>query len=82
MTVEVAHRKKVALRLLILEAALLGGILGAFALVSLWLSGAASLEAIVLLGAVLLVAVLVAEWFLVRSRWKQLGSDFGGRRGP
>ncbi len=81
MTVEVTHRKRVALRLLLLEAGLLGGILGAFAFVSLWHSGSASLEAIVLLGAVLLVAVLVAEWFLVRSRWKQLGPDFGGGRG-
>jgi hypothetical protein len=82
MTVEVAHRKRVAFHLLLLEAALLAGILGAFALVSLWLSAAASLGMVVVLGAALLMAVLTVEWILVRSRWRHLDSESGGGRGP
>jgi len=71
------NRRRVALRLLLLEAGLLAGILGAFALVSVWRVGTAPLEALVLLGGALIVPVLGAEWFLVRREWKRLDADLG-----
>ncbi len=76
------NRRRVALRLLLLEAALLGGILGAFALVSVWRVGTAPLETLILLGAALIAPVLAAEWLLVRRDWKRLDADFGGGRAP
>lgn len=83
MTTTLIARRRVALRLLLLEAALLGGILGAFALVSAWRVGTAPLETLVLLGATLIAPVLGAEWYLVRRDWKLLDASLGDReRGP
>ena len=72
------NRRKVALRLMLLEAGLLAGILGGFALVSIWRVGTAPLLTLVLLGAILIAPVLGAEWVLVRREWKRLDADFGG----
>lgn len=72
------HRKRVAIRLLLLEAGFLAGILGAFALVSLWLSGTGSMEPIALQGGILMAALLVFDWYLIRSHWKRLGDESGG----
>lgn len=77
MTTALVSRRRVALHLLLLEAGLLAGILGTFALVSLWLAGAASLESLILPGAPLLASALVAEWILVRLHWKRLDAGFG-----
>ena len=81
MTEVVVARRRVAVRLLLLEAALLGGILGGFALVSLWRVGTATLETLLLLGGALIGPVLVAEWYLVRRDWRRLDleSEGGGR---
>ncbi len=76
------NRRKVALRLLVLEGLLLAGILGAFALVSLWRVGSAPLLLLVLLGATLIVPILGAEWYLVRRDWKRLDADLGDGRAP
>ncbi len=76
------NRRKVALRLLVLEGLLLAGILGAFALISLWRVGSAPLLLLVLLGATLIVPVLGAEWYLVRRDWKRLDADLGDGRAP
>ena len=76
------ERRRVAVRLLLLEAGLLAGILGAFALVSWWRVGTAPLETLVLLGAALIAPALGAEWFLVRRDWKRLDADLGGGRAP
>ena len=74
-------RRRVAFRLLLLEAGLLAAILGAFALVSVWRVGTAPLVTLVLLGAALIAPVLAAEWYLIRRDWKRLGmeSEGGGR---
>ena len=72
------NRKRIALRLLLLEAGLLAGILGGFALVSVWRVGSAPLVPLVLLGAALIAPVLGAEWFLVRRDWKRIDTGFGG----
>lgn len=72
------NRRRIALRLLLLEAGLLAGILGGFALVSVWRVGTAPLGPLVLLGAALIAPVLGAEWFLVRRDWKRIDTDFGG----
>ena len=82
MTTELLSRRRVAIRLLLLEAALLAGILGAFALVSAWRVGTAPLETIVLLGAAMIAPTLVAEWAWVRFHWKHLDADFGGGQAP
>ena len=79
MTDALVHRRRVAVRLLILEAGFLAGILGGFGLVAWWLVGAATSVAALLAGLALLPACLVANWLLVRSQWKHLGDDFGGR---
>ncbi len=75
-------RRKLAIHLFLREAALLAGILGAFALLSEWRVGLASVETLVLAGAALMAASLGVEWALVRSHWKRLGSDYGGGRSP
>lgn len=72
------NRRRIAVRLLLLEAGLLAGILGAFALVSVWRVGTAPLETLVLLGAALIAPILGAEWLLVRRDWKRLDAGFGG----
>lgn len=69
------NRKRVAIRLLLLEGAFLAGILGAFALVSAWRVGTAPLVTLVLLGGALIAPVLGAEWFLVRRDWKRLDAE-------
>lgn len=71
-------RRRVALRLLLLEAGLLAGILGAFALVSVWRVGTAPLVTVVLLGAALIAPVLAAEWYLIRRDWKRLDTESEG----
>lgn len=81
MTAPEESRRRVAVRLLLLEALLLGGILGAFALVAVWRVGTAPLETLVALGAILMAPVLGAEWVLVRMHWKRLETDFGRGRG-
>ena len=80
MTTVMASRRRVALRMLLLEAGLLAAILGGFAAISVWRVGYAPLETLVLLAAALMAAALLAEWFLVRAHWKRLGSDLGGGR--
>ncbi|HYM39555.1 MAG TPA: hypothetical protein VEY12_05355 [Thermoplasmata archaeon] len=83
MTTTLVARRRVALRLLLFEAALLGGILGAFALISLWRVGTAPLQTLVLLGGALIAPVLGAEWYWVRRDWKLLDAGLGEReRGP
>ncbi len=83
MSAVIVARRRVAVRLLLLEAALLGGILGAFALVSIWRVGTAALDTLVLLGAALIAPVLGAEWYLVRRDWRRLEVESeGGRRSP
>ncbi len=72
------NRKRIAVRLLLLEAGLLAGILGAFALVSVWRVGTAPLETLLALGAALIAPVLGAEWYLVLRGWKRLDADLGG----
>jgi hypothetical protein len=72
------NRRRVALRLLLLEAGLLAGILGAFALVSVWRVGTAPLGTLVLLGAALIAPVLAAEWYLVRRDWERIDAGLGG----
>ncbi len=81
MSAIVVARRRVAVRLLLAEAGLLVGILGAFALVSVWRVGTATLETLLLLGATLIAPVLGAEWYLVRRDWKRLEaeSEGGGR---
>ncbi len=78
MSAVIVARRRVAVRLLLLEAALLGAILGAFALVSVWRVGTAALETLILLGAALIAPVLGAEWYLVRRDWKRLELESGG----
>ncbi len=81
MTDALVHRKRVAVRLLLLEAGLLAGILGGFALLAWWLVGGASSAASVLAGLLLLPVCLLGNWLLVRSGWKHLDDDFGGGGG-
>jgi hypothetical protein len=76
--VALPNRRRIALHLLFLEAGLLAGILGAFALVSAWRVGTAALETLVVLGAALIAPVLGAEWYLVRRDWKRLDAELGG----
>ncbi len=78
MTDALVHRRRIAVRLLLLEAGLLGGILGGFAVLSWWLAGGQFTEGSLIAALMLLPACLVANWFLVRSGWKQLDDDFGG----
>ena len=78
MTDALLHRRKVAVRLLLLEAALLAGILGGFAILSWWLAGGAVTPAGLVAGLALLPACLLANWLLVHSGWRRLGDDFGG----
>ena len=78
MTDVLVHRRRVAIRLLLVEAGFLAGILGAFGLVAWWLVGAATSGAALLAGLALLPACLLANWYLVRSQWKHLGDDYGG----
>ncbi len=78
MTEAFVHRKRIALRLLLLEAGFLSGILGGFALITWWLEGGSGSELSLVAGLVLLPFCLLANWFLVRSHWKHLGDDFGG----
>ena len=78
MTDALVHRRRIAVRLLALEAGLLGGILAGFALVSWWYVGGAVAGPSLLAGLALIPACLLANWVLVRSGWKRLGDDFGG----
>ncbi len=78
MTDALVHRRRIAFRLLLLEAGLLAGILGGFAIVSWWLAGGVATAASLIAGLALLPACLLANWFLVRAGWKRLGGDFGG----
>ncbi len=83
MTGALVHRRRIAVRLLLLEAGFLAGILGGFAILSWWMAGGQFTEASLLAAVSLLPACLVANWFLVRSGWKRLDGDFGGGpRGP
>ncbi len=76
-------RRRVALRLLLLEAGMLGGILGVFALVSVWRVGTATLETLLGFGATLILPVLGVEWYLVRRDWRRLDLESeGGGRAP
>ena len=71
------------MRLVLLEAGFLTGILGGFALLAWWLAGGAWSMASAVAGLVLLPACLLTNWLLVRSGWKRLGDGFwGGGRGP
>ncbi len=81
MTDALVHRRRVAVRLLLLEAGFLAAILGGFAVLSWWLAGGAVLQGGLLGGLALLPACLLGNWLLVRSGWKHLGEDLGGR-GP
>ncbi len=72
------HRRRVAVRLLLLEAGFLAAILGGFALLSWWLAGGALSKGSLLAGLVLLPACLAGNWLLVRSGWRHLGDDLGG----
>ena len=78
MTDALVHRRRVAVRLLLLEAGFLAAILGGFALLSWWLARGAVPEASLLAGIALLPACLLGNWLLVRSGWKHLGDDLGG----
>ncbi len=78
MTDALVHRRRIAVRLLLLEAGFLAGILGGFAVLSWWLAGGRFTEDILLAALALLPVCLVANWFLVRSGWKRLDKDFGG----
>ncbi len=80
MTDALVHRRRIAVRLLLLEAGFLAGILGGFAVLSWWLAGGQFTEDSLLAALVLLPVCLLANWFLVRSGWKRLDEDFGGRR--
>ncbi len=82
MTDAFVHRRRIALRLLLLEAAFLSGILGGFALIAWRLEGGLGSELSLLAGLVLLPFCLLANWLLVRSDWKRLDEDFGGGRPP
>ncbi len=82
MTDGFLHRRRIALRLLLLEAAFLSGILGGFALIAWRLEGGTASGLSLLAGLVLLPFCLLANWFLVRSQWKHLGDDFGGGGAP
>ena len=83
MTDALVHRRRVAVRLLLLEAGFLAAILGGFAVLSWWLArGALAVESL-LAALALLPACLLANWLLVRSGWKHLGDRFfGGGSGP
>jgi hypothetical protein len=81
VTDALVRRRKVAVRLLLLEASFLAGILGGFAVVSTWLAGGVVTEASLLAGLALLPTCLLANWLLVRSGWKHLDDDFGGGGG-
>ena len=78
MTDAFVQRRRVAVRLLLLEAGFLTGIFGGFALLAWWLEGATGSEVSLIAGLALLPLCLLANWFLVRSQWKRLGDDFGG----
>ncbi len=78
MTDALVHRRKIATRLLLLEAGLLAGILGGFAVLSWWLAGGQLTAGSLVAALALLPACLLANWFLVRSGWKRLDDDFGG----
>ena len=75
------HRKRIARRLLVLEAGLLTGVLAVFALISWWLAGARSSGVVVAVGLVLMGVLLGADWQLVRGHWRRLRDDYGGGRG-
>ncbi len=77
MTTAHVHRRRVALRLLIVEAGLLTGILAVFALVSFWLAGRTSSVVIIVLGIGFILALLVGDWVLVRLRWKRHARENG-----
>ncbi len=72
------HRRRIALRLLLLEAGLLAGILGGFAMLAWWLAGGVASAAELVAAVGLMLACLLGNWFLVRSGWRRLGDDFGG----
>ncbi|HII39684.1 MAG TPA: hypothetical protein HA326_00495 [Thermoplasmata archaeon] len=72
------NRRRIAVRLLLLEATLLVAILGAFALVVEWRVGAGSLALLVVLGAALIAPALGVEWYLVVRNWKRLDAESGG----
>ncbi len=78
MTDALVHRRRVALRLLLLQAGLLAGIIGGFALLSWWLAGGSGSAAELATAAALMLTCLLVNWFLVRSGWRHLGDDFGG----
>ncbi len=80
MTDTLVHRRRVAVRLLLLEAALLAGILGGFATVAWWLAGGVASAVELVFAAGLMLVCLLGNWFLVRSGWRRLGDDFGGGR--
>ncbi len=67
-----------ALRLLLLEAGFLAGILAGFAALAWWLAGGASSGVELVAAVALMLACLLGNWALVRSGWKRLGGDFGG----
>ncbi len=82
MTDALVHRRRVAVRLLLLEAGFLAAILGGFALLAWRLAGGVASLADLVAGLALVPLCLLGNWLLVRSSWKRLRDDFGGEGGP
>ena len=72
------HRRKVAVRLLLVEAGLLAAILAGLVFAVFWLLGTASIRGILLAGGGLMATVLVGNWILVRRNWARIAEVQGG----
>ena len=78
MMTALEHRRKVAVRLLLVEAGLLAAILAGLVFAVFWLLGTASIRGILLAGGGLMATVLVGNWILVRRNWARIAEVQGG----